>query len=179
MPQYKLKSGLKSVHIHINLKIKYKKHEQVKDTVKPVCCVQCYIVKLVWPRKLFSSPNRAENKLGQSKNICLGFPTKNIFQWSHDCVLRRIIQKALSNVSIQGTSEQQMPFNFLSHLHKIHSFSVQHKHCNDEDCCWLVAHSVAVGPIQLWSRILQGLKGLFWFSHRLSIAVWKVYLYLE
>ena len=24
--------------------------------------------------------NRAENKLGQSKNICLGFPTKNIFQ---------------------------------------------------------------------------------------------------
>ena len=31
----------------INLKIKYKKHEQVKDTVKPVCCVQCYIVKLV------------------------------------------------------------------------------------------------------------------------------------
>ena len=105
-PQYKLKSSLKSVHIHINLKKTTKKHEQVKDTVKPVCCVQCYIVKLVWPCKLFSSPNRTENKLGQSKHICFAFPGKNIFQWSRDCVLTRIVHKFLSNVIIEGTSEQ-------------------------------------------------------------------------
>ena len=86
------------------------------------------------PWTLFFS-NRTENKLGQAKHICFAFPGKNIFQWSRDCVLRRIVQKFLPNVIIQGTSEQQV----LSVLYRIYT-----KYTNSLDGTSTVAMKIVV-----------------------------------
>ena len=119
--EYKIKWSLKSVHIHINLKIKYKNMNKWKTNRKPVCCVQCYIVKLVWLRKLFSSPNRTETNLA-NRNIFVLLFHERTFSSKAVTAFWDVSLRSFSRMSLYRGQTTTSALRSLSHVNKLHNY---------------------------------------------------------